>query len=593
MSALTNKSRDALIYSVALAAIVLAPLVLSDFHVRLLMFVGISSIVTLGLVVMTGISGQTSFGQAAFMGLGAYASAWLSSAHGISPWIGLGAGLIVSSLSAYVLGALTLRLSGHFLPVGTIAWGVALYYLLGNFEFLGRQNGLTGVPPISFGAFRITAGIGGFMLVWVVLVFAIFATANLLDSRIGRALRALRSNAVMAEAFGVDTARLKRQVFIFAALLASLAGWLYAHLLQFVNPSPFGLNAGLEYLFMAVVGGAASPWAAPLGATVLMGLKTILQDVLPDLIGNSGSLEAIVLGLLLIVLLQRMSGGISPAIARLLPKRTQTFETSASKTLPLPRRNVGEGALLDLQSVTKQFGGLIAVNNVSFELGHQEILGLMGPNGAGKSTCFDLITGIQRCTMGEIYAGGVRIDGTGSRAIARRGFARSFQHVKLIRSMSVLENVAIGCHMRSRKGFIASMLRLNRAEEAAIMTEARQRITELGLLDVMYERAGSLPLGKQRLVEIARALCAAPTILLLDEPAAGLRMKEKNELAGVLERLRQNGLSIILVEHNLDFLMRLADRLVVMQFGQVIEIGTPAQVTKSPAVIEAYLGGEP
>lgn len=218
------------------------------------------------------------------------------------------------------------------------------------------------------------------------------------------------------------------------------------------------------------------------------------------------------------------------------------------------------------------------MNGVSFELRRGEILDLIGPNGAGKSTCFDLVSGMQRCTSGEVLYRGQRVDRLGARPIASLGMARTFQHVKLFRGMTALENVAIGVTLRGRCGFTASMLGLDGAEERALLSEARSKMQELGLGAHLYDRAGSLPLGKQRVLEIARALCASPELLLLDEPTSGLRETEKDEPAAVLARLRDAGMGIILVEHNLDFLMRLADRLVVMQFGSKLALGRPDEV---------------
>ena len=244
-----------------------------------------------------------------------------------------------------------------------------------------------------------------------------------------------------------------------------------------------------------------------------------------------------------------------------------------------------------MRAIRKTFGGLVAVNDISFAIRAGDIVGLIGPNGAGKSTTFNLVSGVLPLTAGEVELGQQRIDGREDRDIARAGLSRTFQHVQLVPDMTVLENVAIGAHLRGRSGAIASMLRLDRADEAALLAEAARQIERVGLGDQIDQLAGSLSLGQQRIVEIARALCVNPMLLLLDEPAAGLRHMEKQRLAALLRQLRDGGMSVLLVEHDMGFVMDLADRIVVLDFGTRIAEGTPQAIMKNPDVIKAYLGG--
>jgi branched-chain amino acid transport system permease protein len=248
-------------------------------------------------------------------------------------------------------------------------------------------------------------------------------------------------------------------------------------------------------------------------------------------------------------------------------------------------------AILSVRGLTRLFGGLAAVSQVTFDLHEGEILGLIGPNGAGKSTMFNLITGVLPLSGGEIRFRGERIDRLPSRRIVRRGIARTFQHVHIRPTMSVVENVAIGAHLRGHKGVVAAALRRERREEATLLHEARNQLERVGLGEHLYEQAGSLALGQQRILEIARALCADPVLLLLDEPAAGLRYREKQSLADLLRRLKGEGMSVLLVEHDMDFVMNLVDRLVVMDFGERIAAGLPREIQTNGAVLEAYLGG--
>lgn len=588
-------SRFRLLIALLVAAIALAPLVLGNFSVSLLNDIGIGTLVALGLVLLTGVGGATSFGQAAFVGIAAYSTAWLTTTQGLSPWLGLAFALALTGLSALAIGMLTLRLGGHFLPLSTIAWGLSIAMLFGNVDALGRHTGLSNIPPLHVAGFSLADPRAIYYLIWTIVGLAFLFSYNLMASRPGRAIRSLRGGAILLASVGADAYKVRLSLFVLAALLAGLAGWLYAHMNRFVSPAPFDVRASIEYLLMAVAGGLGQLAGALVGAALVLVAKNGLQDVLPLITQRAGQLEAITFAALFILLLHFARGGLMGFLRKLTRGRFQAPQSVDKMTEPaaplahrqLPARGT---RILSVQGAVKRFGGLVAVNDVSFDVDAGEIVGLIGPNGAGKSTMFNLLT----CTL-PMSAGQVRflerdIAGMPQREVARLGLARTFQHVKLRPHMSLLDNVALGAHARTRSGVLKAGLRLDREEERQILHEAKRQLDRIGLGERAHELAGSLPLGTQRILEIARALAADPVLLVLDEPAAGLRRKEKMALGGLLRRLREEGVTILIVEHDMDFVMKLVDRLVVMNFGSKLVEGVPSAVRADEQVQAAYLG---
>lgn len=570
-----------------------------EFHVTMLVYIGLSAIVCFGLVLLTGICGLTSFGQAAFVGLGAYASAVATTEFGVSPWIGLVLAIVLTGLSGLLIGFLTLQLSGHLLPLGTIAWSVSLYLVAGNLQSIGGHTGLTGIPPLSIGAHQISSAREFLPLVLISVAATAWSCRNILDSRTGRALRAINSRSIMAEAMAVDTFRYKMVVFIYAAVLAGFSGWLYAHFQRFINPTPFSLHMSIEYLFMIVIGGLSSVGGAIAGAAIVTLLHHWLGDLLPRLLGQSGQFETIVFCTITVLFLRYLPGGVWPMMARLIPRngtgKSPPVLLEDDAVLPGPcagvaRKDGQSKPLLQVSSIRKEFGGLVAVNDVNFGVKGGQIVALIGPNGAGKSTMFNLITGVLSPTGGEVRLEDRRLDRLSSKEIAQLGIARTFQHVKLLDDRTVVENVAIGAHRFGRSGFIRSALRLDRADEAQLLARSTDALKLTGLDELADRLSGQLSLGQQRIVEIARALALGPRILLLDEPAAGLRHREKEQLAKLIRRLQESGMTIFLVEHDMAFLMNLAEHIVVMEYGCKIAEGTPSEIQGNQRVLEAYLG---
>ena len=580
----------------AVLVMLLLPQLVGNFVVSLFNDIGIAALVVIGLVLLSGVGGATSFGQAAFVGIAAYASAWLTTNYALSPWLGLALALFVTCFSALLIGLLTLRLGGHYLPLSTIAWGLSISLLFGNIEALGRHSGLSNIPPISVGGWQLSDSRSVFYLVWLMVGLVATFCYALLNSRMGRVIRGLRGGGILLASFGADAFRVRLSLLVLSAFFAAIAGWLYAHINRFVSPSPFSLHASIDYMFMMVSGGLGQLSGAILGSGLVHLLRSGLQDLLPKFTAHGSQIEPVVVALLFILLLHYARGGVNGYLARWRRGRALTavaMQAQYSDTKKLSSRTLPTkgDTILEVHGATNRFGGLVAVNEVGFSVQAGEIIGLIGPNGAGKSTMFNLLTGVLPLSAGNVRFLGQDITGKAQRSIALMGMARTFQHVKLRPHMSLLENVALGAHARGSCGILRGGLAMDGAEERLIFAEARHQLARIGLEGREHELASSLPLGTQRLLEIARALAADPALLILDEPAAGLRRKEKLALGDLLRRLRDDGVTILIVEHDMDFVMKLVNRLVVMNFGTKLCEGTPEQVRTDPKVQAAYLGG--
>lgn len=585
---------------VALA--VLPAAVAGRISLGVFVFIGLFSLIVIGLSLLAGQAGQVSLGQAAFYGLGAYVAAICTLRLGVAPWLALPLAAAGAALVAYLLGAPIFLLRGHFLVLGTLGLNIVVDVLVRNVQGLtGGPTGLTGIPPLSIGPVAIAGDLPYYYLVWTLVLIALWLGGNLVASSIGRALTAIRASEVATASLGINPAFYKTRVFAFSGALAGLAGALYVHYLGFVSPSPFAFNFSIELLVMSVLGGIFHLPGAVAGTAIVTGLREGLRTFVPRLLGSGASAEyeIIVFGLLLAAVVIFSPAGVWPHLAAWLRLESRR----AVQRARIPSKGVLEGSagwsagvarntLLCVEGLQKRFGGLLAVQDLSLDVRAGECVAIIGPNGAGKTTAFNLISGMLRPTRGAVYLRDLRISGLPAFRVAALGVARTFQTPKVFPDLTVLENVMVGLHRTTRTGFVRAMFGLGRWEDIQLAASAGEYLHAVGLLDQANVQAGALPFGALRLVEIARALATKPMLLLLDEPASGLSAVERADLVGLLHLIRDSGVTVLLVEHDVALVMNVADRVLVLNFGQCIAEGPPSQIRNDPRVIAAYLGEE-
>lgn len=578
----------------ALVAIVAAGFLANGYTIIMLNLIGIYGVAVLGLVLLTGAAGIISFGHAAFMGIGAYTSAYLTAQLGLSPWVGLLAAVAVTLVAAIVLGVSTLHLGGHFLPITTLAWGVAITSFLGTSETLGAHGGIRDIPPLTVFGWRIDTPHTQYVLVAAVFLLCVLGLRRYLASSRGLAVRSLRGGKTMMESLGYNPMALKVESFALSAVLAAIGGWLYAHTQAFISPSLFDMTASMNVLFMGVIGGLQSVVGALLGTAIILYARSWMQDLLGLLPGASANLEMILFGLFFILVLRYFPGGLMKTLARIPALAGMTSDivpvtrtASAASAAALPSH---PALTVEVEDLTKRFDGLVAVDSVSFTVPARHIVSLIGPNGAGKTTTFNAISKAERASSGRVMLNRRDVSSLPARALQALGLARTFQHVKLRPAMSVFENVALGMGPIGLSGVLCEIF----GGRPGLSPDHQSRVVEclamVGLENEATAAAGELPLGKQRLVEIARALMSGPGFLMLDEPAAGLRAVEKDELIELLLQLKAGGISILIVEHDMQFVSKISDKIVVLNFGKKIFDGSPEAMFRDHEVRNAYLG---